>query len=175
MQRKSKYLWINVSGHSSRKSLVTTERQQLSIFPHAWLAPCSREIKHSHMVFHISILPNDLSEKKQISKKEKTSELTDRPSLQKVCMQVSFPRIWTPNTQRDYRCEWKTRRGVLPRQIRCGDTWKHTLEKNQTKMWQCEWKKTRREARQIRCGARRRRTSTLSTAHLSLNFQLWDF
>ena len=69
VQKKSKCLGINVSGHSPWKSSVTSERQQLSIFPHTcqcWLPPLDGEIKHSHEKLqssglgmgHLSIFPH---------------------------------------------------------------------------------------------------------------------
>ena len=64
------------------------------------VAPCSREIKHSHEKLHSSghgISYFNIARwppwKKVISKKEKTPKLTHSPSIQKVFMQASFHRI----------------------------------------------------------------------------------
>ena len=153
LQRKSKCLEINVSGHSSWKSLVTTERQQLSIFPHACLPP-SGEIKHSHeklqssgrgMGYQYCYMT---SRKKPLSKKKWDSGLTRRP--------------WT--------CNWTTSENIsiiLPFIIVTFQ--KELYEPNGSARCLCGSTGVANK-KKIRCGAWRRRTSTLSATHLSLNF-----
>ena len=120
VQKKSKCLGINVSGHSSWKSSVTSERQQLSIFPHAcqcWLPPPDGEIKHSHEKLqssglgmgHLSIFPHAtfrkiLNSGQVLNAKEKI-KISFFPDF------IFFPMAWVDVCEPP--SEWQTRRRLL--------------------------------------------------------------